>query len=218
MTRRFFILVGVTFALGVVAALLAFFLLKRAANGALDAATTLASETARGVKEALNVTPRVSVNSLTVVEQSAPIMELALVRKTLFKEYSWHHSFLGSVKTLVLRGVFEAKAGFDLRDSFALDIRSEPFSVRVFLPAARILSLEMKEYRVEKDESGFWNFLTAQDREQAVAAMQREARQTAESSGILEESKREAQKRIEEIIVGRSRTVGTPEKFSVRFE
>jgi hypothetical protein len=175
-----------------------------AIQNATETAQQLASNAAEQVRSALNITPRVSISGLTVIEQRSPIMELALVQQTLFKEYTWQHTFLGSTKMLVLRGEFVAKAGYNLQDSFALAITpatdSSALAVRVRLPAPRLLSLEMKQYSVARDEHGFWNYVTAQDREQAVNALQREARLSVEQSDILQSVHAEAHRRFQDAL------------------
>jgi Protein of unknown function (DUF4230) len=172
-------------------------------HGTENSPRALAQSTAEGIRQALGFTPSVSVNGLTVIEQTLPILELATAEQTLFKEYSWSHTFLGSTKTLMLRGEFVIKAGFDVHEEFAFNIdqananRSEQQPrIVIRLPKAKILSLEMKTYKVERDESGFWNGITPDDRTRAVAALQADARLSAEQSGILQKAREMLEQKI----------------------
>ncbi|MCS6808720.1 MAG: DUF4230 domain-containing protein [Bacteroidota bacterium] len=164
--------------------------------GGERSAKNLAKNASEAFKQRLGITPSISINGLTVIEQTQPILELATVEETLFREYRWSHTFLGSTKTIVLRGEFVIKAGFDLRQNFNLDIDEEKSSthdpelrITATLPKAKILSVEMRQYAVEVDENGFWNRITAEDRTNAVHALQSEARAAAEQSGIAEKAK-----------------------------
>jgi hypothetical protein len=189
-------------------------LMRHAVSDSADATKALASKTAQALSETLNITPHVTINGLTVIQQSSPILELAVLQEPVFKEYAWSHTYLGSTKTLVLRGEFLVKTGFNLQEAWQVNVATRNGSnvrdntvtntdstlVIVQFPQAKILSLEMKTYRVERDESGFWNHITTSDRENAVNAMQREVRATVESSGILTQTRAEAERRIREAL------------------
>ena len=169
-------------------------------------AQNLAKSASLAFQQRMGLTPSVSINGLTVIEQAQPTLELATVEQTIFREYSWSHTFLGSTKTLLLRGEFVVKAGFDLRQEFNLNIDVERASshepelrITATLPRAKILSVEMKTYKVEKDENGFWNRITPEDRTSAVAALQSDARAAAEGAGITQKAGEMLRKNLREI-------------------
>jgi hypothetical protein len=160
----------------------------------------LAESTAEAFRSILNVTPRVMIEETVVIEQNTPILELAVSSRSLLVEFSWSHSWLGSTKRLQLRGTFTAKAGFDLRRPFTVHIQRSPLSVTAELPPPELLSLEMDSYTILRDESGWWNTLSDADREDAVRALTRVARDKAQQSGILEEAQASAAARIRELV------------------
>lgn len=166
----------------------------------LSQAENLAEQAAEGIRQTFNLTPRVTVNGLTVVQETVSIRELALLRQTIFKEYTWTHSFLGSTKTLVLRGEFVVKAGYNLKEPWSLHIHEAPLLVEVQLPYPVILSVEMTQYSVVKDENGWWNAISARDREQAVAALRTEVHRTIQELRLLEKVEKEAIQSITELI------------------
>jgi hypothetical protein len=171
-------------------------------------ARSVAQRVALGFKQRLGFTPSVSVNGLTVIEQTLPILELANVQQNIFREYKWTHTFLGSTKILVLRGEFQVKAGFDLKEEFAInidDVRVAPNTstkqrVTMRLPEAKLLSVEMKNYSVVTDENGWWNKITLEDRTNAVNALQQDARLAAEQAGIRTKSQETIEKQIRDIV------------------
>ena len=159
----------------------------------------LAHATADGIKDVFNFTPRVRINQTVVIEQNTPILEVATVSRGISVDHTWTHTWLGSTKTIQVLGSFTAKAGFDLREPFTIDVERNPLRVVATMPPPRLLSLELDSYRVLRDESGWWNRISAVDREAAVRDLIDLARSRATSSGILEEARATAELRIREI-------------------
>ena len=176
----------------------------------IKAPTELAHATAQGIQEFFNFTPRVKINQTIVIEQNASIMEVATVSRQLTVDYTWLHTWLGSTKTIHLIGTFTAKAGFDLKDPFTIEIEKSPLRVRASLPPPKILSISMDSYRIAADESGWWNRISSDDREAGVEQLQFTARTQAESSGMLEEARTSAEQRIKEIVQKNGSTVEFP--------
>jgi hypothetical protein len=149
----------------------------------------------------------VKINQTIVIEQSTPILEIATIARGVFVDHTWSHSWMGSMKTIELRGSFTAKAGFNLRDPFTITIERRPLTVSAILPAPKILSLQMDSYQVVQDESGWWNRISNADREAAVNELYAAARQQAETSGILDEARTTAESRIREIVERNGATI-----------
>jgi len=173
----------------------------------VKAPAALAAATANGIEEFLHVRPKVQIEQTVVIEQTTPIMEFATESRQLLVDYSWSHVWLGSTKTIRLRGIFTAKAGFDLREPFTITIQRSPLRVEAALPRPKILSLEMTSYKIALDESGWWNRISDADREAAVGELQAIARSQAESSGILEETRTSVESRIREIVEKNGATI-----------
>lgn len=160
----------------------------------------VARSLARDISSTFNFTPQVKIEETVVVEQNTPIAELATVEREMMVEYSWSHQWLGSTKTIRLRGAFTAKAGFDLTRPFSIIISDSPLRVKARMPPAELLSLQMNTYEVLEDESGWWNRISDDDRENAVRELQRVARAKAETSGILLDARTSIEQRIREIV------------------
>ena len=160
----------------------------------------LAGATADGIKDLFQVTPRVTINQTVVIEQNNPILEVATVSRDVFVDHRWTSAWMGSTKALELRGTFTAKAGFNLQDPFDIDITRYPLSIDVSLPQPIILSLEMRDMEILRDEDGWWNRVTSQERESAMRALGAAAREQVERSGVLEEVARSAEARVRELV------------------
>jgi hypothetical protein len=159
----------------------------------------IARTLADGIAHTFNFTPQVKIEETVVIEQNTPIAELATVARDLMVEYSWSHRWLGSTKTIRLRGTYTAKAGFDLKQPFSLTILTSPLRVQARMPAPTLLSLQMNSYTVLEDDSGWWNRISNADREQAVRELQRVAFEKATTSGMLAEAASTVQQRIHEL-------------------
>jgi hypothetical protein len=166
----------------------------------VKAPAQLASATAEGIKDLFQVTPRVTINQTVVIEQNSPILEVATVSRDASVNYRWTSAWMGSTKELELRGTFTAKAGFNLQEPFDIDITRYPLSIDASLPQPVILSLEMRDVEIRRDEDGWWNRVTVQDRESAMRALGAAAREQAERSGLLDEVARSAEARVRELV------------------
>ncbi len=114
---------------------------------------------------------------------------------------------MGSTKAVEIRGSFTVKAGFDLREPFTINITRYGLAIQASLPEPRILSLEMITYKIIKDENGWWNRISDQDREEAFYRLRTAALNAVQDSGILEEAKATAEERIREIVQRNGSTV-----------
>ncbi|MCK5573174.1 MAG: DUF4230 domain-containing protein [Bacteroidetes bacterium] len=173
----------------------------------VKAPTDLAHNTAQGIREFFNFTPRVSIEQTVIIEENTPILEVATLSRTLTVDHRWSHTWVSSTKTLHVRGVFTAKAGFDLRHPFEINIEKNPLRVIATLPPPQLLSLQMDRYTVIQDESGWWNRISDDDREEAFEELSATAFARAEASGILQEALATAESRIREIVERNGSTV-----------
>lgn len=175
-----------------------------AKEGAFDTAAKaydFGKKIAKDVSDALRFTPRVQIqNGPVVVAQRTQIRELATATQNFSHSYSWSHTWLGSTKTIVLEGEFTAKAGFDLRKPFTLSVDEKSHEVTARMPEPELLSVELRHYKIIADEDGWWNTISAQDREDALNALLVSARERERSSGILTEAQKALDRQLEELL------------------
>lgn len=165
------------------------------------------SEVAKALKEALNFNGTITVNKTIFIQGDRNITELAIREKNITHKYSMTHKWMGSTKKIVLRGDFRCKAGYDLtstivdpKNPWGLDISNDGKTVTVRMPQPSILSVEMTDYKIVEDSNGLWNKISKDDRENAVNALQRGARQELEKTGILNEIDGAFMKQIEDAL------------------
>jgi hypothetical protein len=171
-----------------------------AGRAAAEPAVELAKRIADGVSRRLQFRPEVRIDQVTVLERETPVLELATVRREFAHDYEWEHQWLGSTKRLHLRGTFAAKAGYDLNEKFYFEIDSDDLQVELGLPEPRVLGVEMIAYRAEEEE-GYWNKLSAEEREQAVNALLASARAAAaKDAALLGEARRMLDVQVGEVV------------------
>ena len=91
-------------------------------------------------------------------------------------------------------------AGFDLSQPLRIQINPETKWISAELPPPKILSVGMSDVRIIRDEDGLWNKLTAQDREAALRALEKEADKKFAESNLVSEALFEGEKRIQEVL------------------
>ncbi len=161
----------------------------------------LARETAERFEKNLNLRPEVSVGGYVVINAQESLLELATASRVFVVRHRVENTHLFSTKVLEIEAPFTVKAGLDFKKS-PLRLRIDPPSHQVTaeMPGPQILSIEMGDLRVVQDESGYWNKLTPQDREEAHRALLSVVRQKALDSSLLVEAKNEAEKRFQELL------------------
>ncbi len=160
-------------------------------------ARLVAKDALGAVESVFHVTPTVSITSSVATQISSEILELSTLDKQFQQKYTFEESFLGSTKTLVLNGDYSVKAGFDLRDRFAIQVDQKSGAIVADFPSPKILSVELKNLSVTEDQDGWWNKLQREDRAAAVNGMTAAARRSALQSDILREAQNAAKHRLE---------------------
>ena len=154
----------------------------------------------RDVRDALvemaHLQPRITVNNRVYLEKTTATAQLAILSRNIEVEHEFLHTWAGSTKRVKLHGSFIAKAGFDLQQDVAVDLRDD--EIAITLPQASILGVEQKQVEVLAFENGFWNRISAADLEAQLATLPELARQKAAESGILAEAEGALQKQLNE--------------------
>src|SRR5437763_3009449 len=139
--------------------------------------------------------PRITVNNRTIVDEAAsPTAELAILTKQLKVKREFLHTWAGSSKRIKLSGTFLVKAGFDLRQDVAVDVRSDEILIR--LPHAENVGIEEKHVDVLALENGLWNRITGADLENELAQLPEMARRQAMEIELPAEAEKELQRQL----------------------
>jgi hypothetical protein len=145
--------------------------------------------------------PRITVNNRTIVDEATPTAELAILERQLKVKREFLHSWAGSSKRIKLSGTFLAKAGFDLRQDVAVDVR--PDEILIQLPHAEIVGIEEKHVDVLALENGLWNRITGADIQNELAQLPEMARRQAMEIDLPAEAEKELQRQLKKRIHAR---------------
>lgn len=155
---------------------------------------------ADGFKDAFGLIPKISEESVLVLEGDRNIAELSVLQERFTYTYTWtHEGFLWSTKQLCLEGSFLAKAGYDLQEPFRIDVSENGEVVRTFMPEPSLNSLELERCIVtEKD--GWLNELEPRDREDKINRMIAKARSHILGTNLLSRVDASFREQVEGIV------------------
>ena len=157
-----------------------------------------AKKIGKDIANVFNVTPEITVNNTIVLQQQTPILELATVSQKFQHRYDWTNTWLGSTKKIMIAGTFEAKAGFDLKEKFSINIDQN--KAVITLPKPKLLSLEPQNDVTFSDEHGVWNWVIAEDRAKAMNAFTQDARRYSEQAPFVDHARLEMESKLREIL------------------
>jgi hypothetical protein len=145
--------------------------------------------------------PRITINNRTVVDEATPTAELAILTRQLKVKREFLHSWAGSSKRIKLSGTFNVKAGFDLRQDVAVDVR--PDEILIQLPHAQIVGIEERNVDVLALENGLWNRITGADLQNELAQLPEMAHRQAMEMDLPAEAEQELQRQLNKRIHAR---------------
>ena len=134
--------------------------------------------------------PRIKVNEQVIYEQASPVLELAVLTRQEVVERETENTWLGSTKRLRVRGTYRVKAGYDLKQPITATIDGGPGSdtVRVQMPPAKLLSVEMEKLDVLSMDNGLWNHVQPEEFGLEVNLLNLEARRKAQEEHLSDEA------------------------------
>jgi len=146
----------------------------------------------RGLKEVLgaitNQDTRIVEGRAEIIE-TAEINELSLLEmrmsatRTIEKSEAFSGLPLGT-KRLIVRGHYQVKGGFRLQNGISL--RMENGQPVANFPKPEILSVELVDYDVLSEDSGWLNRVQPEDRAQILRELREQMRAEAQKSGMLD--------------------------------
>jgi hypothetical protein len=171
----------------------------------------MASRTADGVRQGisevfvdfLHVRPEIREGTKVVWGQTSAKNQIVVAEKRIEVEYDWEHVWLGSHKVIRLKQAYRVKAGFDLEKPFWVELGPGVGQATACLPFPEILAVNQEGAPTYRDEDGWWNKVTDQDRAGALAKLAEEAQRKAVQSGILREAEEMTGSRLTDLARGK---------------
>ncbi len=157
-----------------------------------------ARQIGRDIAKVFSITPKITVNNTVVLEQQTPILELATLSQQFQHSYEWTNRWMGSTKKITIHGGFVAKAGYDLKERFSIEIND--VKAIVTLPAPQLLSIQGLDNMTFRDEHGVWNWINMEDRARAINAFNADARKFAQQGKYIGQAKESLEKQLRKIL------------------
>ena len=138
---------------------------------------------------AITKTDTHTIEGRAEITESKEISELSLLemRMSATRTIERSERFSGlplGTKKLIVRGHFRVKGGYKLQPGTSLRLDGDVPVAR--FPKPEVLSVEMLDFDVLSEESGWLNRVQAPDREQILRELREQMRNEAEHSGMLE--------------------------------
>jgi hypothetical protein len=170
----------------------------RTARQSADQLERLGKDVRSAFVDIAHLQPRITINNRVYLEQTEPVSELVVVSRRIEVEHEFAHTWAGSSKRIKLHATFAVKAGFDLRQNLAVDVRPDEIVVR--LPHAQILGIEQEQLDVLEFSNGLWNRISGDDVKNELSILPQLAREKAQASGLPEEAERSLQQQLDQRI------------------
>jgi Protein of unknown function (DUF4230) len=167
----------------------------RTAHQSANELERLGNELRSAFVDITHLQPRITINNRVYLEQTAPTTELSILSQRIEVEHEFQSTWAGSSKRVKLHGTFVAKSGFDLRQSFSVDLRRE--EIIVHLPHAQILGVEQQQVDVLTFENGFWNRISDSDVQNELSVLPQLAREKAIDANLPAQAERALQQQLD---------------------
>lgn len=167
---------------------------------------------AKKLSQALQV--KYSSDGYTFTASQEGIQELALVQQTRVSVLKHSITWAGSTSTVIMRGVYEVKAGYDLNKPHEIVFDELTGNVIARLPKPEIFSVTAVRIPGKDNPAIFYEdkgTLIEHEPEnivQIISLVQQLAKGEAIEDGILHETERIMKKRLEELAIGTYRGSG----------
>jgi hypothetical protein len=136
------------------------------------------------IRNLLGATPEITINRTIIQEAPATICELYFFKQAIQTREQLISKKLGSSKTLVVSQKFIIKAGFDL-NRIRLDFDADQQTFHATIAGGLVIGVEHDgPFEVEKSESGWWNRITDEERDQLINSLPAKARNEVETSAL----------------------------------
>lgn len=165
-----------------------YFLIVKPIENALASMQTTATHSLREVLGAITNTSTHIVEGRAEIVETSEISELSLLEmrmsatRTIEKSENFSFIPLGT-KKLIVRGSYSVKGGYRLKNGISLGLEHGKTVAR--FPKPEVLSVELIDFEVLSEDSGWMNKIQPSDRAQILRELRKQMQSEAEQSGML---------------------------------
>jgi hypothetical protein len=142
----------------------------------------------------------VKVDNQSVTLESREIMELATVQHRIVCVSKYTTTWAGSTATLIVRGIYTAKAGFSLDKGTTLRLDENGHVIDSTIPPAKILSVTTEKQEIFHAAQGLLKTLEPKDYEEAYRQNREQAMREAADMGMKEEARTRLKERVQDML------------------
>ncbi len=173
---------------------------------AVSNAQSGAERSLKEILDSITQTDTHVVEGRAEVRSSVQVAELALLdlRMSASRSIEKTEAFSGlplGTKKLVVRGHYRVKAGYKLTPGISLTMAEQQAIAR--FPKASVLSIELIDYDVLSEDSGWLNRVQPADRAQILRELREQMRDEVNQSGILQTVDANLQTRLSDLFGGK---------------
>ena len=189
----------------------AYFLAVRPIERALSGTKNSLERSLQQVLGAITNTDTRIVEGRAEIIATAEIAELSLLEmrmnatRTIEKSEEFSGIIPLGTKRLIVRGHYTVKGGYRLKDGVSLRMENGKPVAR--FPKPEILSVELLDFDVLSEDSGWLNKIQPADRAQILRELREQMRQEAEKSGLLDTVESSLRTRLRDLLSAESVSV-----------
>jgi Protein of unknown function (DUF4230) len=142
-----------------------------------------------------------------VVEQVRSVAQLVTSETTMRDVVAYQHSRLGSTKRSLVVVTGRVTAGIDLDAGTQVDIDNQERRIRVHLPRAKVLGVEVTQLKTYDERSGLWNPFRPADRDTIYHLAREKLRDAATEVGVAAHAEESARQLLTALITAEGYTV-----------
>jgi hypothetical protein len=150
------------------------------------------------VRRAGGIALRAAVDGRTTITHAVALARMEAVGKLVTNETGlrdvvvYENTRLGSTKRSLVVVTGKALVGIDLKNRATVDIQEEQRHIRITIPHARLIGVEIASLRTYDERRGLWNWFEPADRDEIYAQARDQLRAAASDLAVLQHAEQSA--------------------------
>jgi len=150
------------------------------------------------VRNAAGFALRAITGSRTTITHAVAIARMEAVGKLVTSETGlrdivvYENTRLGSTKRSLVVVTGKALVGIDLKNRASVDIDETARRIRLSIPRARLIAVEVTNLKTYDESRGLWNWFHPEDRDEIYGQALDQLRRTASDMSVLEHGEQSA--------------------------
>lgn len=140
------------------------------------------------------------VSHSIVVEQVRSVAQLVTSETTVRDVVVYENRHLGSTKRSLVVVTGKVMAGIDLDAGTSVDVNNQDRRIRILLPPATVLSVEVTQLRTYDERNGLWNPFRPADRDTIYQLAREQLVSAAGELGVTRHAQESAQRLLPALI------------------